>query len=67
MESNLQQISLPRDLCDQVQARYVGERFASLEELLIFVMQALVHDDAAQLDAQEQAIIEQRLHDLGYL
>ncbi len=44
-----------------------GERFGSLDQCLIFVMQELTRDDAAQMDQAEQKIIEQRLKDLGYI
>ena len=36
-----------------------------LEELLVFVLQELLRDQAAQMDQAEQRVIEQRLKDLG--
>ena len=58
--------SLPADLCEKVQARYVGGRFATLEEFLRYVLEELARDDALALEIQEDKIVEQRLRDLGY-
>lgn len=59
-------IQLPEDLCAAVERRY-GTRFATIEELLTFVLGELSRDDVAKLDQKEQAMIEQRLKDLGYV
>ncbi len=60
-------LSLPADLCEQVQARYVGDRFATLDEFVRYMLEELMRDDAVGLDRQEEEIVEQRLRDLGYL
>ena len=60
------QISLPEELCASAEARF-GEQFKSLESLLEFVLQELLRDDVEKLDQKEQAILEKRLRDLGYL
>jgi uncharacterized membrane protein YgcG len=38
-----------------------------LEAFLEFVLRELVRDDAGALDQAEQAVLEQRLRDLGYI
>ncbi len=59
-------LRLPAELCARAEARF-GARFASLEELLTFVLNELLRDDAAALDKADRAVIEQRLRDLGYM
>ncbi|MGE5138466.1 MAG: hypothetical protein ACM3JD_03300 [Rudaea sp.] len=60
-------LSLPADLCERVQARYLGDRFATLDEFVRYVLEELMRDDAIAFDRQEEEIVEQRLRDLGYL
>ena len=59
-------MQLPADLCAAVEKKFAC-KFASLEELLVFVLRDLSRDDAAQLDQNEQKLVEERLRDLGYL
>jgi hypothetical protein len=66
MSSEMREVRLPVDLCDDAERRF-GARFSSLEELLVFVLRELLRDQAAQMDRSEQRIIEQRLKDLGYI
>lgn len=60
------QISLPEELCAAAEQRF-GSRFENLESLLEFVLRELTRNDAESLDQTEQAILEQRLRDLGYI
>jgi hypothetical protein len=60
------QISLPEELCARLEKEF-GKPFASFEDLLVFVMQKLTQEQAAQMDEAEQKILEQRLRDLGYM
>jgi len=60
------QINLPEELCASAEQRFRA-RFENLESLLVFVLRELVRDDAQALDQAEQALLEQRLRDLGYL
>jgi hypothetical protein len=60
------QISLPEDLCVAAERLY-GSRFENLESLLEFVLRELTRNEAEKLDQREQAILEQRLRDLGYI
>lgn len=64
--TELRQLQLPSSLCERAEQKF-GARFGSLEELLTFVLQELLRDDAAQMDEAEQRIIEERLRDLGYI
>jgi hypothetical protein len=63
---NTRGVQLPEELCRAAEQRY-GAQFESLERLLEYVLQNLVHDAAAQMDESEQRIIEERLKNLGYI
>ena len=60
------QISLPEELCASAEEQF-GARFECLESFLEFVLRELVRNDAEMLDKAEQAVLEKRLRDLGYL
>jgi hypothetical protein len=60
------QISLPEELCASAEQQFSG-RFGDLELFLEFVLLELVCNDAEVLDKAEQAVLEKRLRDLGYL
>ena len=62
----LRQLQLPADLCAHAEQKFKN-RFASIEELLAFVLKELTQDRASELDKAEQDLIEARLRDLGYL
>jgi hypothetical protein len=66
MQEKTTAISLPSEVCASAMARY-GSRFANIEELLVFLLQELMRDDAVQMDEKEQKVLEARLKDLGYL
>lgn len=59
-------LELPEELCQAVERRF-AERFGSLEECLIAVLNELVREDALKMDEQEEQIIEDRLRALGYV
>jgi hypothetical protein len=59
-------IQLPEDLCAAAEKKF-GSRFGSVDELVGFLLQELVSGDTVKLDQAEQAAVEQRLKDLGYL
>jgi len=60
------QISLPEDLCAAAEKRF-GNGFENLESLLEYVLRELTRTDAESLDQAEQAVLEERLRNLGYL
>jgi hypothetical protein len=59
-------ISLPEELCAAAERRFVPQ-FDNLESFLEFVMRDLIQDESESLDKAEQALLEQRLRDLGYV
>jgi hypothetical protein len=59
-------VRLPEELCAAAEKKF-APTFASVEDLLMFVLRDLLRDDAAQLDAAEQQLVEERLRELGYL
>jgi hypothetical protein len=59
-------IELPEDLCIAAEKKF-GGRFLQVQELLTFLLQELLREDSVELDRAEQAAVEQRLKDLGYL
>lgn len=59
-------LDLPAELCAAAEKKFGGS-FASVEELLAFVLRELLRDEAAQLDEAELQFVEQRLRELGYL
>jgi len=60
------QISLPEELCAAAEQKFIP-RFQNLEALLEFVLRELTQNDAESLDQAEQAILEERLRNLGYI
>jgi len=66
MSSDLRDLRLPADLCNEAERRFAA-RFGNLEELLTFLLRELLRDDATQMDQAEQRMIEDRLRDLGYI
>lgn len=64
--SDLRDLRLPSDLCAAAERKF-AQSFGSVEDLLVFLLRNLLRDDASQLDAAEQALVEQRLRELGYL
>jgi hypothetical protein len=63
--TEMRQVRLPGELCTAVEAKF-GDKFGNVEELLVFVLQDLLRDDAAQSEA-EKRMVEERLRELGYL
>jgi hypothetical protein len=64
--SEMREIRVPADLCAAAEQKF-GHNFANLDELVIFVLQELLHGDRASLDLADQQIVEERLRDLGYI
>jgi hypothetical protein len=60
------QITLPEPLCASAEQQF-GAHFESIETLLEFVLNELLRRDVEILDKSEQAVLDQRLRDLGYL
>jgi hypothetical protein len=64
--SQSRQIAIPEDLCAAAKKRF-GGRFPHVQDFVIFLLQELLRDTNVELDHAEQAAVEQRLRDLGYL
>jgi len=64
--NELRVIRLPADLCAAAEAKF-GGAFRSLDELVAFLLQELIRRDTADLDRADQAVVEERLRDLGYI
>lgn len=62
----IREVRLPEELCAAAEQKFAN-RFKSLGELLQFVLQELLHEEALALDEAEQLVLEQRLRDLGYI
>ncbi len=59
-------IRLPEGLCAAAETKF-GGTFGSLDELVVFLLQELIRRDTADLDRADQAVVEERLRDLGYI
>jgi len=64
--SEMREVRLPAELCAQAEKKF-GAKFASLEELLAFVLGELLREDSSQVDEAEQKLVEERLRELGYI
>jgi hypothetical protein len=64
--TEFREVRLPADLCETAEKKF-QRKFASLEELLIFVLRDLARDEAVRADEAEQRLVEERLRELGYL
>lgn len=66
MEEGTRDVKLACSLCDAAEKKF-GARFGGLEPFLNSVLRELVRDDSAQMDENEQRLVEERLRDLGYI
>jgi len=66
MAENLREVRLNSELCRVAEERF-RSRFANVEELLTFVLQELLRDDAAKMNRDELRMLEERLKGLGYI
>ena len=66
MSAEWREFHLPAELCTAAEKRF-GSKFATIQELLEFLLHELVSDNADQLEQAEQHIIEERLKELGYI
>lgn len=60
------EIRIPADLCDAAEKKF-ADAFHNVDELVAFVLQELIHGDTVDMDRADQAAVEQRLRDLGYM
>jgi hypothetical protein len=64
--SESREIRLPADLCAAAEEKF-GGMFRGVDALVIFLLQELVRGETADLDRSDQAVVEERLRDLGYI
>jgi len=64
--SEWREIRLSADLCAAAEQKFGGS-FRSLDELVAFLLQELISKNTIDLDRADQAIVEDRLRDLGYI
>jgi len=64
--SESREIRLPADLCAAAEEKFGGS-FRSLDELVTFLLEDLIRKDTIDLDRADQAVVEERLRDLGYI
>jgi hypothetical protein len=64
--SAMREVQLPQELCAEAEKKF-GAKFASLEELLAFVLGELLREDSSRADEAEQTMVEERLRELGYI
>jgi len=64
--SESREIRLPADLCAAAEEKF-GGMFRGVDALVVFLLQELVRGDTADLDRSDQAVVEERLRDLGYI
>lgn len=63
--TQMRQVQLPEELCAAAEKKF-RKQFASLEELLAFILRDLSLDDDS-LQADEEQMVEERLRELGYI
>ena len=64
--SESREICLPSDLCAAAENKF-GSSFRKVDDLLIFILQELLREDTIDMDRADQAMVEERLRDLGYI
>jgi hypothetical protein len=64
--SELREVRLPADLCAAAEKKF-GFQFRDVNELVVFLLEEILRSDTSDLDKADQALVEQRLKDLGYL
>ena len=60
------EIRLPADLCAAAEQKF-GGTFRTVDDLLTFLLQELLRNDTLDMDRADQAVVEERLRDLGYI
>ena len=64
--SESREIKLPADLHAAAEKKFAAT-FRTVDELVTFVVRELVQRDTTDLDQADQAVVERRLKDLGYM
>jgi hypothetical protein len=64
--SELREIRLPFGVCAEAEKKF-GKTFGGVEELVLFLLEELIKADTTDLDRSDQAMVEERLRELGYI
>lgn len=64
--TDFREIRLPADLCAGAEEKF-GASFHGVDELVAFLLQELIKRNTIDLDRADQALVEERLRDLGYI
>jgi len=64
--SEWRELRLSADLCAAAEQKFAAS-FRSVEELVTFLLEDLIRGDTIDMDRADQAVVEQRLRDLGYM
>ena len=64
--SKLREVLLPADLCAAAEKKF-GSQFHNVNELVIFLLRELISRETVNIDRADQAVVEERLRDLGYI
>jgi hypothetical protein len=66
MMSESREIRLPADLCAAAEEMF-GSTFRTVDDLIIFLLKEVLRRDTIDMDRADQAVVEERLRDLGYI
>jgi hypothetical protein len=66
MMSAFREITLPADLCAAAEEKF-GNTFQTVDGLMIFLLKEVLRRDTIDMDRADQAVVEERLRDLGYI
>jgi hypothetical protein len=66
VSNGVREVRLPSDLCKAAERQF-AKQFASLEELLTFMLRYVTEERPASMDRSEVEIVQKRLKDLGYM
>jgi hypothetical protein len=64
--SETREIRLPADLCAAAEEKF-GNTFHTVGDLMIFLLKEVLGRDTIDMDRADQAVVEERLRDLGYI
>jgi hypothetical protein len=66
MMTESREIRLPADLCAAAEEKF-GSTFRTVDDLILFLLKEVLRRDTLDMDRADQAAVEERLRDLGYI
>ena len=64
--SESREIRLPANLYAAAEEKF-GSTFQTVDDLVVFLLKEVLRRDTIDMDRADQAIVEERLRDLGYI